>query len=174
MQSYSAPISDVTSYTHALSDAEVKQVYQRGRRSFTAMQPYAILSADLQSVIEVKLIDPTTIEKFRSEGNAKALRIRDAVEGTKPTPSSTQVVIPTGWEIGELIATRTYGLRDKTPEEIEAETKAATRDALIAGAIADFNLALTNWAGLSAAQQKAVLKRCVQVLIAMLRNELTQ
>jgi acyl-CoA reductase-like NAD-dependent aldehyde dehydrogenase len=138
------------------------------------MQPYAILSADLQSVIEVKQIDQATVEKFRAEGNAKALRIRDAVDGAKPTPSSTQVVIPTGWDIGETVATRTYGRRDKTTEEIEAETKAAARDALIANAISDFNLALTNWATITAAQQKAVLQRCVQVLIAMLRNELTQ
>jgi acyl-CoA reductase-like NAD-dependent aldehyde dehydrogenase len=138
------------------------------------MQPYAILSADLQSVIEVKQIDPATVEKFRADGNAKALRIRDAVEGTKPTPSSTQVVIPTGWDIGETIATRTYGLRDKTPEEIETETKAAARDALISNAIADFNLALTNWDTLTTAQRTAVLRRCVQVLIAMLRNELIQ
>jgi hypothetical protein len=138
------------------------------------MQPYAILSDDLLSVTEVKLIDPATVAKLRADGNAKALRIRNAVEGVKPTPSATQVVIPTGWDIGETIATRTYGLRDKTPEEIEAETKTANRDALIANAISDFNLALTNWGTITTAQQKAVLKRCVQVLIAMLRNELTQ
>lgn len=55
-----------------------------------------------------------------------------------------------------------------------AETTERTRrEQLIAQAIADFDLALENWAGLSAAQQKAVLQRCVQILRAMLREELS-
>ena len=41
----------------------------------------------------------------------------------------------------------------------------------ISDTIADFDLALTNWATLSAAQQKAVLRRCVVVLKYMLKEQ---
>lgn len=136
------------------------------------MNWYAILSEDLLSVIEVKQIESATVDSLRAANNPKALRIRDAVEGTKPTPSSSQVVIHTGWDIGEITATRTWGLRDKTAEELAEDARIATRDTLIAESIADFQLALTNWNTLTAAQQKAVLKRCVQVLVAVIKNEL--
>jgi hypothetical protein len=58
-------------------------------------------------------------------------------------------------------------------DKLAAETTERTRrETLIATAISDFNSALNNWVGLSAAQQKAVLQRCVQVLIALLKDEL--
>ena len=44
------------------------------------------------------------------------------------------------------------------------------RSILIRDTIADFKAALANWDTLTAAQQKAVLKRCVQVLTAMLKE----
>ena len=44
------------------------------------------------------------------------------------------------------------------------------RAILIRDTIADFKAALANWDTLTAAQQKAVLKRCVQVLTAMLKE----
>ena len=44
------------------------------------------------------------------------------------------------------------------------------RSILIRDTIADFQAALANWDTLTAAQQKAVLKRCVQVLTAMLKE----
>ena len=44
------------------------------------------------------------------------------------------------------------------------------RAILIRDTISDFRTALANWDTLTAAQQKAVLKRCVQVLVAMLKE----
>jgi hypothetical protein len=58
-------------------------------------------------------------------------------------------------------------------DKLAAETAERTRrETLIAQAISDFQMALDNWANLTAAQQKAVLQRCVQVLIALLKDEL--
>jgi D-hexose-6-phosphate mutarotase len=142
---------------------------------------YAILSEDLQSVIEVKQIESSTVDQLRAANNAKALRIRDAVEGTKPTPSSTQVLIQTGWDIGELTATRTWGLRDKTTEELNEDTRTSTRDQLIAGAIAriDTDLpriqnAVTNFETLTTAQRWQAMKELLELVHFMARVQKAQ
>jgi hypothetical protein len=58
-------------------------------------------------------------------------------------------------------------------DKLAAETAERTkRETLIATAISDFQMALDNWGTLTATQQKAVLQRCVQVLIALLKDEL--
>jgi hypothetical protein len=51
----------------------------------------------------------------------------------------------------------------------ERETGRAELRAQAVAVLADFQAALDNWATLTAAQQKAVLKRCVQVEVALIK-----
>ena len=62
--------------------------------------------------------------------------------------------------------------REAARRDVE-EAKARTREDLIRDAKDDFQLALANWDTLNEAQQKLVLRRCVQVLMAILNEELT-
>ncbi len=58
------------------------------------------------------------------------------------------------------------------PVDYEAQETEEGRTELRAQAVAvlaDFHQALDNWATLTAAQQKAVLKRCVQVNVALIK-----
>jgi hypothetical protein len=58
-------------------------------------------------------------------------------------------------------------------DKLATETTERTRrETLIAQAKSDFQTVLNNWDTLTAAQQKAVLQRCVQILFAILKDEL--
>lgn len=61
----------------------------------------------------------------------------------------------------------THDPRDLLAEEAQAACIALHEEA--ADTLADFQTALDTWATLTAAQQKAVLKRCVQVEVALIK-----
>jgi hypothetical protein len=56
----------------------------------------------------------------------------------------------------------------------ESKVAKADRTQLMADTIADGELALKNWDSLTAAKQKDVLKRCLQIILALLKSELKE
>lgn len=145
------------------------------------MNLYAILSEDQGSVIAVRELEDAVVVRLRADGNPKGLRIRLAVEGTRPTPSASQVVIQTGWDIGGTTATRTWGLRGKTSKELAEHTRTATRDQLIASAIERIDrdlpritTAVGSWDAATAAQRWSVMKELLELAHFMARVQKAQ
>lgn len=73
-----------------------------------------------------------TAEEFDAlQANGKAIWLRVWVVDTQPTPTATQVVISAGIVITPTEARQTWGLREKTQAELDAETNAADRPLLL-------------------------------------------
>jgi hypothetical protein len=65
-------------------------------------------------------------EQFAAlQANGKAEALRLYVVDLMPTPSATQVVVDAGIVLGPIEAHQTWGLRDKTADELEADAIAA-------------------------------------------------
>ena len=115
--------------------------------------------------------DDTPIAVFKGT-NVLYTTIADTYRFVPPAGASNVVItaeeasiIGNGWRYvrGQFLQPDGSAIVNGTKAKID-------RSILIRDTIADFKAALANWDTLTAAQQKAVLKRCVQVLTAMLKE----
>lgn len=73
-----------------------------------------------------------TQEQFAAlQANGKAVWLRIWVVQPQPTPTATQVVISDGIVITPTEARQTWGVREKTQIELDAETNSADRPLLL-------------------------------------------
>lgn len=118
-----------------------------------------------------------TAEQFAALAANKRGDLRLYVVDAQPPPTATQVVIETGVVVGPLGAHLTYGLRDKTAAELEADDLATERQKLDAW-LTDINarLALDNAASalLTNAQRIGELEKDTRVLLKVARRYVRQ
>lgn len=91
------------------------------------MTTYVRLNAGgaIESRIE---LTPDQYAALQANGNAAWLRLW--VVDTQPVPTATQIVISAGIVITSTEARQTWGLREKTQAELDAEANAADRPLL--------------------------------------------
>jgi hypothetical protein len=77
---------------------------------------------------EVELVIDLTAEQYAAmQANGKAARLRIWLVDSKPTPAAGQIVFDAGIAVGAVEAHQTWGLRQMTADELEAEAVAAAK-----------------------------------------------
>lgn len=130
------------------------------------MSLYAILSENLQAVIEVTEIADHTVLEWRRIGNPKASRVRDVLEGQKPVATNDQKLVQSGWVIADLTATRTWEIVDRPANERDARG----RETVIRNAIADLKLIRDSSGTLTAAQLSNAVRAISKALVALIEE----
>lgn len=77
--------------------------------------------------LAVTLIDITQEQFNALDGNPKQAWLRQLVIDAKPVPSASQVVVDAGYVIEPTQVRQTWALRNKTADELEAESLAAEK-----------------------------------------------
>jgi hypothetical protein len=115
------------------------------------------------------LVDLTPEQYAALQVNGKAAWLRLWIVDPQPVPTADQVVVNNGIAITATEAHQTWGLREKTAAELEAESIAAERNSSIDGILTDIAtqraVNRTTWDAYTAAQLRAEQWRDRQVLL---------
>ena len=107
-------------------------------------------------------------EQYAALAANKRADLRLYVVDAQPVPGANQVVIDAGIVVGPGEAHRTYVLRDKTADELEADSLRTERDqidAILADIVAQRAVDRTTWDALTANQLRAEQWRDRQALL---------
>lgn len=132
------------------------------------MSLYALLSSDQTQVMGTNDIDPSLYSSWVSGGNPKADRYRVVNMIAQPTfDSATQYVQQNGWTIFSDRVEPAWQVLSLDAGTVTINQQNASDQATMA--VSDLQTALNNWPPATSAQQLAILKRVIQVLLALLR-----
>jgi hypothetical protein len=108
-----------------------------------------------------------TAEQFAALAPNKRDDLRLYIIDSQPVPSATQVVVDAGIVVGLAEAHRTYSLRDKTADELEADALAERTqlDAMLADVNAQRAVDRATWDAYTANQLRAEQWRDRQALL---------